>query len=106
MNINEIYPKKPVNFACEKCHFNTCNKKDYTRHLVTKKHIINTSQCISIENSQKNPYECICGKVYKENSGLWRHKKVCKFDEKIVNNTTSNDINYLKTGYYMMKGIS
>jgi len=82
MDVNGFYPKKTQDFVCEKCHFITCNKKDYNRHIVTKKHIINNSQCISIEKTQKNPYKCICGKIYKDNSGLWRHKKVCDFDEK------------------------
>jgi len=90
MEINGFYPKKPNTFVCKKCDFVTCNKKDYSRHIVTKKHIINHSQCFSIEKSQKNPYKCICGKIYKENSGLWRHKKVCDFDEKNENNNNNN----------------
>jgi hypothetical protein len=93
MVINDFYPKKPKIYVCESCHFNTCNKKDYKRHIVTKKHIINTSQCISTEKTPKNPYECICGKVYKENSGLWRHKKLCKFVNKIEENNISNNDN-------------
>ena len=101
MEINDFYPKKPNNFACEFCSFITCNKKDYSRHLLTKKHIINNYQCVSIEKSQKNPYECICGKIYKENSGLWRHKKVCKFDHKF-NESISNDKND-KLIEYLMK---
>jgi len=84
--INGDYPKKPNTFVCEKCNFITCNKKDYSRHIITEKHINNTSQC-SIEKLQKNIYNCVCGKIYKENSGLWRHKKVCKFDEKNENIT-------------------
>ena len=86
MEINEIYPKKPKDFFCKNCNFITYNKKDYSRHIVTKKHIVNTNQCFSIEKPEKTPYKCICGKIYKENSGLWRHKKVCKFDEN-ENNT-------------------
>ncbi len=96
MEINGFLPKKPCNFICEKCNFNTSNKKDYARHLVTKKHIINDSQCISMEKPPKNPYQCICGKVYKENSGLWRHKKICKFDNEMeekndIHHTNKND---------------
>jgi hypothetical protein len=87
MEINEIYPKKPKEFFCKNCNFITYNKKDYSRHIFTKKHIVNTNQCFSIEKPEKTPYKCICGKIYKENSGLWRHKKVCKFDEKNENNT-------------------
>jgi uncharacterized C2H2 Zn-finger protein len=106
MDVNGFYPKKTQEFACEKCHFITCNKKDYSRHIVTKKHTTNTSQCISIEKTLKNPYKCICGKIYKDNSGLWRHKKVCDFDEKNDNiieeqyqtkqETTKNEINFDK----------
>jgi hypothetical protein len=104
MVINKNYPKKPNEFVCESCNFITCNKKDYSRHVVTKKHIINTNQCFSIEKPEKTPYQCICGKIYKENSGLWRHKKVCKFDDKNENNTIikkSDDNNKLIE--YLMK---
>jgi len=70
--------KNSINYTCEKCDFNTCNKNDFTRHNNTKKHLINVSQCLSIDNTQKNSYECNCGKIYKDNSGLWRHKKKCE----------------------------
>jgi hypothetical protein len=105
MKINGVYPKKPNEFICEKCNFITCNKKDYSRHILTKKHIINTSQCFSIEKPKKTQYECICGKIYKENSGLWRHKKVCKFDDKNGNNTLiqKSDDNNDKLIEYLMK---
>jgi len=97
MEINDFLPKKPRYFICEKCDFKTFNKKDYTRHIITKKHIINHSQCFSMENPQKNPYQCLCGKIYKENSGLWRHKKVCNFnkaneEKSDINMTSKNDI--------------
>ncbi len=90
MIINEKNPKKPQKYICKICDFISCNKKDYTRHLLTKKHKINENQCLSIEKTPKNPYICDCGKKYKENSGLWRHKKVCTFIENklsICNNT-------------------
>ena len=69
--------KNSTIYSCEKCDFNTYNKNDFTRHNNTKKHLINASQCFSIQNTQKNSYECNCGKIYKDNSGLWRHKKKC-----------------------------
>jgi hypothetical protein len=71
---NDFYPKKPLFISCEKCDFITCNKKDYTRHLQTKKHLSNDYQC---KKPQKTPYDCSCGKSYKDYSGLWRHKKKC-----------------------------
>jgi hypothetical protein len=75
--------EKLGDYSCEKCHFNTCNKNDYNRHLKTKKHVSNCFQSFSMEKTQKNSYECDCGKKYKDNSGLWRHKKNCKIDANV-----------------------
>jgi len=44
-----------------------------------KKQEINTLSTESTEKSPQNMCHCICGKEYKERSGLWRHKKVCAF---------------------------
>ena len=74
---NEKNSKKLIEYSCEKCDFNTCNKNDYNRHLLTKKHKSVDFQCFSMEKTQKNSFACECGKSYKDNSGLWRHKKKC-----------------------------
>ena len=90
---NQKNPKKPPNFFCEKCNFISFNKKDYTRHLETKKHKSNHIGGFSnTKNPKKTPhdYSCACGKVYKDNSGLWRHKKKCEFAQ-IINNEYNND---------------
>ena len=104
---NPEYPKKPLIFSCEKCDFNTHNKKDYTRHLQTIKHINTNNQSFAIDNTQKTPYCCNCGKKYKDNSGLWRHKKKCyqqintiineddEKDEEEVTNNKDELIKYL-----------
>ena len=77
---NEKNSKKLIEYLCEKCDFVTCNKNDFNRHNKTKKHISNDSQCFSMVKTQKNSYECICGKKYMDNSGLWRHKKKCNIN--------------------------
>ena len=105
---NDFTPKKPNNFCCQNCDFLTCNKKDYNRHIQTKKHIFNVYQSKSIEKTQKNPYECNCGKTYKDNSGLWRHKKKCSFEEKLFQENEeipqTNEISELKEFMkYLMK---
>jgi hypothetical protein len=82
---NDFYPKKPQDFVCEKCDFISSNKKDYSRHLQTKKHKTNDFQCLSNNLTQKTQFECDCGKIYKDYSGLWRHKKKCE-------NTTKKNI--------------
>jgi hypothetical protein len=74
---NDCTQKNPCIFVCKNCDFATANKKDYGRHIQTKKHKINENQCLSMENTPKPQYECSCGKTYKDNSGLWRHKKKC-----------------------------
>ena len=86
---NEKNSKKLIEYVCEKCYFVTCNKNDFNRHNKTKKHISNDSQCFSMVKTQKNSYECICGKKYMDNSGLWRHKKKCNID--IISDTDKDE---------------
>jgi hypothetical protein len=74
---NNFTPKNPSKYNCYNCDFTTCNKKDFTRHLNTKKHKNQFSQSLSMEKPKNLPIQCICGKNYKDNSGLWRHKKIC-----------------------------
>jgi len=105
---NDFYPKKPQEFVCEKCDFISSNKKDYSRHLQTKKHKTNNFQCLSNNLPPKNPFECDCGKIYKDYSGLWRHKKKCENDtEKNVCSlieSKTNEITELKEIMkYLMK---
>jgi len=68
-----------MKYACETCDYSTCNKKDYNKHLLTDKH---KKQNISTDFNNKsqeipNHSVCECGKIYKERSGLWRHKQKC-----------------------------
>ena len=86
---NEKNSKKLIEYVCEKCDFVTCNKNDFNRHNKTKKHISNDSQCFSMVKTQKNSYECICGKKYMDNSGLWRHKKKCNIN--VISDLDTND---------------
>ena len=81
---NDFTPKNPSIFVCDNCDFATANKKDFNRHIQTNKHKINVNQCFSMGNTQKTQYECSCGKRYKDNSGLWRHKKKCKVNIQAV----------------------
>ena len=73
-------PKKnPKKYICKPCSFTCSNKKDFNRHLATTKHQngifgVNGIFEKNNENICKN-----CGKKYKHKSGLYRHKKVCKY---------------------------
>lgn len=69
-------------FFCDYCHYNTSKKCDYTKHLSTDKHKNNENGSKMVvndsEKSQKVAnYECECGKIYKYDSGYYRHKKKC-----------------------------
>ena len=70
-------------FYCKKCNY-SCNKpSDFNRHLLTRKHNLETN---GNKNSPKiaKKNECVCGKVFSSNSGLWKHKKKCNFEEKNI----------------------
>jgi hypothetical protein len=73
-------------FKCLLCDFE-CNKQsNYEKHLNTVKHMKNTN-VIQIEQKTQE-YKCSCGKEYKTNSGLYKHKKNC-----IIYNSTNNNSN-------------
>jgi hypothetical protein len=88
-------PQKIPKYYCEQCEYKTSNKKDYTKHLSTLKHIkIDNYNVLTTENPQKIPkkFKCdFCNKVYKYRDGLWRHSKKCKeptLGEVFANNNT------------------
>ena len=62
-------------FICEKCDFKCSKHNEFLRHLSTAKH---NKICNDIKKTPKDEFICSCGKEYKHNSGLWRHKQGCK----------------------------
>jgi hypothetical protein len=82
----------PVVYNCETCDYTCCVKKDYTKHLSTRKHTnANETNKETNKKSQFIPleFECeTCNKKYKHRSSLSKHKKIC-ISENII---TSNNI--------------
>ena len=80
-NLCVIYAMWTAPVYDEKTDTFTYNKKDFKKHLLTRKHTIADFELKKSLEAQKNPkktnYGCICGKMYNDNSGLWRHKKKC-----------------------------
>jgi hypothetical protein len=75
-----------VKHECITCHYFTCNKKDFLKHLLTAKHLRLTNPNEKSPKIPKNPqnnqnaqYECDCGKNYRHMSSLCNHKKVCTY---------------------------
>ncbi len=50
---------------------------------MTKKHFVNKNGGIStMETMETNTFICKCGNIYKERTGLWKHKKKCQYNKK------------------------
>ena len=72
---HEKIPKKPSTFTCEKCCFISKSKKDYNRHLLTRKHTKETDGTII----SPQLFVCEeCSKSFNTRSGLWKHRNKCK----------------------------
>lgn len=78
-------------YSCLKCNFQSRNKKDYNKHLQTKKHERNMNEQNDDSNERSN--QCECGKIYRYPSGLSRHKRICKL------NNTYNQMNQYNTKF-------
>lgn len=75
-NGNEKTQKTPTKYHCIYCDFLTSNKKDYNRHILTRKH---KKSAKGVKKQMIVEFMCIfCEKGYKYKSGLSRHKKKCK----------------------------
>jgi hypothetical protein len=79
--------KSDTNFYCEICDYNCFRKYDFNKHNLTSKHKKQQKSTENSENSE-NKFTCLnCKKIFKDRSGLWRHKKKCEKIENIeVNN--------------------
>ena len=90
---NDFQPNSASKFFCENCHYGTSKKSNYDEHIMTAKHKKSmVSNDFQPKSSSK--YACMnCHKEYKDNSGLWRHKKKCLI--KINESEESDDYNDL-----------
>ena len=72
-------------YQCKLCNYNTNDKSNYNRHILTKKHIKNEKNVCKKNVCEKSlQYKCEeCGKSYKYLSGLSRHKNKCESIKKV-----------------------
>ena len=97
---NNFKPFLSFKFYCEKCHYGTSKKSNMTNHANSIKHKSMENKLNSNDFKPKLSQDHICqkcNKKYKDNSGLWRHKKKCDIifnNEKTINeddeHTTEN----------------
>jgi len=90
---SEKLPKVAKSFYCENCDYYTSKKSSYTKHISTHKHknIQNDSEMI-VKSCEKLlfKYNCECGKIYKYDSGYYRHKKKCIANISLIITETTN----------------
>jgi hypothetical protein len=86
MSVNVFSEKTPKNFSCEICGFISFKYSDYSRHILTAKHIKNAkNQCLSIKNAEKaQPIFC-CEKCDYNTSNKFDFDKHLSTDKHIVN---------------------
>ena len=82
VNDSDLVPKSSKFFCCVYCDYTTCRKSQYERHLSTDKHKKAKNDSKMVENDsdlvpKSSKYECECGRIYKYDSGYYRHKKIC-----------------------------
>ena len=86
VNDSNFTKKNENKYCCLFCDFNTSKKTDFSRHLQTDKHKKAENDSVLVVNDSnfttKNEkiYKCDCGKIYKYDSGYYRHKKSCNYE--------------------------
>jgi len=94
-------------YECEYCDYSTSRKSSIIKHNLTDKHKKKENDSKMVENDSENLqkvanlYQCSCGKMYKYDTGYYRHKKKCTYTEEVSHslekqtNDTEALINYL-----------
>jgi hypothetical protein len=84
MNLTQKNPS----YLCKKCNFNSDNKKDFSRHLLTAKHKNRTN----VEQIEHKALCCEnCNKEYTSRNSLWYHKKKCEKTQKMPEKCQPNE---------------
>ena len=89
--------KSSKKFSCEKCNYFTARRSQYERHLETIKHKkLHDYEMIENDSSESSKssknWICNCGKEFKWDSGLYRHKKTCNTKEPVCGETQKTGV--------------
>ena len=81
-------------YTCVRCNFTSKNKKDYSKHLGTRKHKRLAGEIV--ESCEKR-YKCEkCNKMYLHHSSYYRHKSKCKAEVSSAEVPVDNEKESLK----------
>jgi hypothetical protein len=66
-------------FSCLTCDYHTSKKYNYEKHCLSAKHIVDTKSSKNGDKCSDISYEakCFCGKTYRYQQGLYKHRKAC-----------------------------
>ncbi len=98
MEIQEIakLAKTRQKFKCDCCDYICYKKSDYDKHVSTLKHAIrlhgNQTEVAEMQKLAKIDFTCSCGKTFKTNSGLWKHRKSCDNKSNIEQEKTDSSL--------------
>ena len=85
-------------YTCKSCAIICKRKSEWTRHILTRKHILSLSGNLLETNlvTDFTAYVCsICDKKYSTKSGLWKHKKICASDTALNSQTAPDEVKNL-----------
>ncbi len=67
-------------YICKICDYKCKKKQHLTQHFNTIKHktLFGNIVANTTEQAKSITYDCVCGKIYKDRTGLWKHRKKCE----------------------------
>ena len=94
-------PKFAKSITCNLCDYSCFKQSDFNKHLLSSKHQkknkMMTNDYTKVAEFAETTFTCYCGKEYKHRQGLWRHKKLCLFQEENEMPTTDSIIEITAT---------
>ena len=90
--------KSNMLYSCSHCNYHCMRRNDLNKHFGTQKHlrVVNQNSASPIETPTKpkseppacvvndKPYNCLCGKVYRHSTSLYKHRRFCEYFQKHV----------------------
>ena len=94
---NKTRQKKVPKYFCKICDYSCSKQSDFQKHCQTIKHFSNLDNRKLAKTRQSkvsSEYVCECGKKYKYQSGLCKHKRYCSFiNDCEYENETMDEVN-------------
>ena len=97
--LNENEQERATKYICKKCDYTTSRANNLNRHILSSKHKRRTNTNKNEQERAEKIFLCSCGKKYKHQSSLCKHKKKCDFQESNIVEENSELIVSSETGH-------